>query len=145
MPLEVLDDWRGEAAEVRATQGAWLTYGEPVHRLREWGVPHAKLFDLLDERRLAPGEAAELARLVLGGASLPHPETDPALFLAEVKARAARAPLVLDPVTKSLKPWIDARALERAYCGSTASSMPIALAVVLFAAWALYYAGALVV
>ena len=137
----MLDDLASEAREVRACQGGWLTYGEPAQRLREWGAPHAKLFDLLDERRLAPGEAAELARLVLGGAPLPHPEADPALFLAEVKARAALAPLVFDPVTKRTGPWIDARALGRACRGTRAPSTPIALAVVLFAVWALYAGG----
>ena len=48
------------------------------------------------------------------------------------------APLVFDPVTKRTGPWIDARALGRACRGTRAPSTPIALAVVLFAVWALY-------
>ena len=55
-----------------------------------------------------------------------------------LKARAALAPLVFDPVTKRTGPWIDARALGRACRGTRAPSTPIALAVVLFAVWALY-------
>jgi hypothetical protein len=47
----VLDDLFGEAAEVYE-HNKWLTYGEPIHKLREFGID-VKEFDLLDEEMLS--------------------------------------------------------------------------------------------
>jgi hypothetical protein len=52
--LDILDDFAGEAKEV-TTANPWLVYGEPLHRLREWGVS-IKEFDLLDESKLSSEE-----------------------------------------------------------------------------------------
>jgi hypothetical protein len=49
--LDVLDDLVGEATEIHRFN-KWITYGEPLHRLREWGV-QIKDMDLLDESTLA--------------------------------------------------------------------------------------------
>jgi hypothetical protein len=57
--MDLLDDFLGESREVQS-HCQWLTYGEPVHRLREWGVI-IKEFDLLDEKPLN----AEQARAVI--------------------------------------------------------------------------------
>jgi hypothetical protein len=35
--LDVLDDLVGEATEIHRFN-KWVTYGEPLHRIREWGV-----------------------------------------------------------------------------------------------------------
>jgi hypothetical protein len=48
--MDVLDDMASEAKEIEA-HNSWLTYGEPLHRLREFGVT-VKEFDLLDEAPL---------------------------------------------------------------------------------------------
>ena len=52
LEIDVLDDLFGEAKEVTSSN-PWLTYGEPIHRLREGGIP-VKEFDLLDEAKLTP-------------------------------------------------------------------------------------------
>ena len=50
LSMDVLDDLAGEAEEV-AQVNPWLTYGEPLHRMREFGVT-MKEMDLLDESLL---------------------------------------------------------------------------------------------
>jgi hypothetical protein len=51
LDMDVLDDLSGEAQEI-AEHNPWLTYGEPMHRLREFGIP-VKELDLLDESKLS--------------------------------------------------------------------------------------------
>jgi hypothetical protein len=50
LEMDVLDDYIGEADEIFKVN-PWLTYGEPLHRLRELGVS-MKEIDLLDEKIL---------------------------------------------------------------------------------------------
>lgn len=54
LELDILDDLAGEAEEVNE-HNKWLTYGEPLQRMREFGVT-IKEFDLLDEGKLAPDQ-----------------------------------------------------------------------------------------
>lgn len=49
--IDVIDDQYGEAKELRSFN-PWLTYGEQLHRLREFGNI-LKEIDLLDERELS--------------------------------------------------------------------------------------------
>jgi hypothetical protein len=50
LDLDVLNDLRGEAVRVHGCN-PWLTYGQPLHRLREFGVV-SKEIDMLDSRTL---------------------------------------------------------------------------------------------
>ena len=49
--MDVLDDLSGEGLEIYNAGNTWLTYGEPLHRLREFGS-HIREMDLIDECRL---------------------------------------------------------------------------------------------
>ncbi len=51
LEMDVLDDFASEAEEIMQVND-WLVYGEPLHRLREWGV-HFKELDMLDEAKLS--------------------------------------------------------------------------------------------
>lgn len=51
LQMDILDDFEGEAQEIH-NHNPWLVYGEPLHRLREWGIT-LKEFDLLDEAKLS--------------------------------------------------------------------------------------------
>jgi hypothetical protein len=48
MNIDVLDDMKGEAEEVHVVN-PWITYADPLHRMREFGV-NMKELDLLDEQ-----------------------------------------------------------------------------------------------
>ena len=60
--MDVLDDYFGEAKEVMS-HNPWLTYGEPLHRLREWGI-QLKELDLIDEAPLQPPQIKRVVNLM---------------------------------------------------------------------------------
>ena len=116
--MDVLDDLSGEAAEVNEFQ-PWLTYGAPLHRLREWGTC-VKLLDLLDERPISQSELQSFAALILGvGATdgLPHPVLDWNGFLKALDAAQKDVPDVWDPARKRKRSWFHIRKMRRAYGG----------------------------
>jgi hypothetical protein len=62
LEIDVLDDLGGEAEEI-AENNPWLTYGQPLHRIREFGIP-VKELDLLDEKSLTLDQIRVFAALL---------------------------------------------------------------------------------
>ncbi len=62
LDMDVLDDFLREAQEIHDVN-PWLTYGEPFHRLREFGIT-TKEFDLLDETPLSGDQIRVICSLL---------------------------------------------------------------------------------
>jgi hypothetical protein len=116
LSMDVLDDLTGEALEVNRCN-PWLTYGEPLHRLRESGC-HIREFDKLDEGRLAPSELHSAIPIVIGGKKddFVHPDLDLAGFKTSVQAAMNKVGDIWDPVTKRMQPWIKVNKLGGGGC-----------------------------
>jgi hypothetical protein len=72
LDLDVLDDTAGEGVEVRELN-PWIGYGEALHRVREFGAA-PKVFDLIDEKKLAITESADFIRHVIGDGAVDLPD-----------------------------------------------------------------------
>ena len=116
LDIDVLDDQSGDARQILACNG-WLTYGEPMHKLREFGASMKEL-DIIDESTLSSEQMRIMcANLFLGGnpKELPHPGVDWTTFRAKIKELNAVQPKVFCTVTNQLKPWVDIKQLDKIY------------------------------
>eukprot|EP00596_Hydrurales_sp_CCMP1899_P008716 CAMPEP_0119033806 /NCGR_PEP_ID=MMETSP1177-20130426/873_1 /TAXON_ID=2985 /ORGANISM="Ochromonas sp, Strain CCMP1899" /LENGTH=348 /DNA_ID=CAMNT_0006990845 /DNA_START=48 /DNA_END=1090 /DNA_ORIENTATION=- len=113
--MDVIDDPIGEAKEIDRLNN-WLTYGEPLHRLREFGVT-AKEIDMIDEVTLSAEQMRNLCAFIFGvdGQSMPHPEVDFHAFANALSDLNDREPMVWNPMTGSLTKWINMKKLAATY------------------------------
>jgi hypothetical protein len=95
--LDVLDDFASEAEEVVAAN-PFITYGLPLHRMREFGL-YAKEFDILDSANLSHGQMHSLVAALLGGTKqdYPNPAHNFEDFMTVLNLRLQRSPLTPDP------------------------------------------------
>ncbi|KAG8460535.1 hypothetical protein KFE25_013185 [Diacronema lutheri] len=112
--LNVLDDLHAEAHEV-AEHNPFITYGAPLHRLREWGV-HEKVVDVIDERPLAADEICTLCSVLFGQAAakgLPAANVSADAFVDAVVALQRASPAPHDMLHAGTRAWIDGESLRK--------------------------------
>lgn len=112
LDMDVLDDIESEAKQVTSVN-KWLTYGRPLHLLREFGTS-AKVLDLLDEKSLSATEVAQLAGLIIGehAEDLPHPDMGWSRFESALETALRNEKHVWDPIKKKYCPWISVKKLR---------------------------------
>ena len=113
--MDVIDDFVGEASEISKVNG-WLCYGEPIHKLREFGVTLKEL-DMIDERKLSGDQIMTICGLILDMPvrDIPHPDVDLDCFVSWISERQKLLPQVWSPLSRRMASWIDVSQLRRHY------------------------------
>jgi len=60
--MDIIDDFLSESQDIRRVNG-WFTYGEPLHRLREFGIVMKDL-DLIDESKLSADQMRNVVAML---------------------------------------------------------------------------------
>jgi hypothetical protein len=126
--LDVIDDLTGEAKEVKKVN-SWITYGEPLQRMREFGVTMKEL-DILDEETLSWESFLRVTALIYGPefvAGLPQIEVDWDQFFDEFQGNlnsyhTANMKEIFCPLRKEMEPWILLWEAQSLYAPAFASS-----------------------
>jgi len=120
LPMDILDDMKGEANEIRKAGNGWFAYTPLLHRIREAGTM-CKLVDLLDERKLTEPEIVKLVQL-LSNREQPF-SSDPARFVEELRTYTSSSAQVFNVATLRMEPFVDFRAIRAALGLSKCSIM----------------------
>lgn len=112
-PLEVIDDFLGEANEIHK-YNKWLNYTLPLHRCREMGYHH-RVFDFLDEKELNKDELKKFLILLFGFEELPDPNLDWKAFSERIQTAIDKTKKEWNSKTKRRQPWINMKELNRQY------------------------------
>ena len=106
----------GDAVEVKE-KNPWVTYGAPLHRIREFGATMKEL-DILDESALSSEQMRVLlAHLFLPfheHATIPHPVNWDS-FLKVIKELNGNTPSVFCPYHKTEVPWLDEQQMTKMF------------------------------
>lgn len=115
LPLDVLDDFSGEAAEISKCGNDWFVYTPLIHKIREAGTL-CKLFDDIDERKLNAEEAKLMVQLLIQddkARSELAAVQDKDGFMHIVHGAVAAQQPIYNHVTKRTEPIINVRKLGR--------------------------------
>jgi hypothetical protein len=116
MNIDILDDMLSEAAEVISVN-PWLNYCEPIHRMREFGIPIREM-DMLDERLLSFDELRVVCSIIFNYSviDIPHPQLDFKAFKGLIADLCLQSPKAYCLGRRKTMPLIDMRALNALYC-----------------------------
>ena len=114
VPLDVLDDWEGEAREVCAVN-PWINYTQELHHAREFGLLHP-VFDLMDEKAFGASEVMQFLGLIFGEDAvleMPTPLIDMSGFLEGVERLLNQTAPSFNILRKKIKPVVSLKKLEK--------------------------------
>lgn len=106
LDIYVLDDLEAEAGTV-GESNSWLTYGEPLHRLRQFGVMIPAI-DVLGYRQLSKIEITQVAQILLYNSEC-APEKGWTDFLSAISGNTE---CTYCYINKRDQPWINLKELE---------------------------------
>lgn len=114
MPLDIVDDFWGEAGEIRR-HNPWLLYTPLMQTIREAGT-FLRVFDSLDERPLTPVEVDLCSQLLVQrDGQAPYPR-EPFEFLRAIEKDLVGCAEVFDMGRQRMSPPLLIHALRAAVC-----------------------------